>query len=293
MIAMMAIAELHKTYSDAWAIWYDAEMSFDKDYALKLGVDIKRLWIIPTNKPSEIFDHFAEDVNAMIQEGFPCKMLVIDSIKMIQGPKEAGLESIEGNVIGDLSMLLGKAFRKIIPIIRKEKVLTILVQQVSEEMDQIKRMQHIKWHVPCGQALKHASDIMLFCERVDSKASKIYDETHKNIQSMSIQIGHTVRCKIDKSRVGMPHLTAEFRIQYGVGIVDRALEVATLAMELGIITKPNALSYSFKNHKVTGFEKLVKKVESEPELYKELVIAINEFKDFSNGASEAEPSVME
>jgi len=281
LVAQLAIAELHKNEPDAWAIWYDAEFSFDKDYAEKLGVDLKRLWLIQTNKPVEIFNHFAETVWAMIQQGFPCKIMVIDSIKSIMAPKEAGLESIEKFVIGDLSSLLNKAFRKIIEPIRKGKVLTICVQQVNEEMDPQKMRRGIKWKVPSGQALKHFSDYMILVEKVEAKASKMYDDTHKNIQKLPIQVGHTVRCKIEKSRVDCPHLTAEFRLRYGVGVVDTHLEIAQLGVELGVVIRPNAVMYEFQNNKVKGFQKLVELIQEKPEVYRELLKAINEYDVFA------------
>ncbi len=280
LVAQLAIAELHKTDPEAWAIWYDAEFSFDKDYAAKLGVDLKRLWLIQTNKPTNIFDHFADTVWSMIQDGFPCKIMVIDSIKSIMAPKEASLDSIESFVIGDLSSLLNKAFRKIIEPIRKGKVLTICVQQVNEEMDPMKIRRGIKWHVPSGQALKHFSDYMILVEKVEAKSSKLFDPTHKNIQNLPIQVGHTVRCKIEKSRVDCPHLVAEFRLRYGVGVVDTELEIAKLAVELGLVSRPNAIMYEFQNYKVKGFKKFVELVQNTPELYRELIKAINNYDVF-------------
>lgn len=277
LIAQLAIKELHKSDKDAWAIWYDAEFSFDPDYAKKLGIDLDRLMLFQTNKPSEIFDHFYDTIWPMIQEGFPCKIMVIDSIKSIRGPKETVTGSVEDHVIGDLSQLLNKAFRKIIEPIRKENILTFCVQQVNAEMDMFKQKRGIKYHLPSGFSLRHFSDYIILLEKIESKASKLFDDTHKNIRKQPLQVGHTVRCKIEKSRCGTPGLTAEFRLKYGVGIVDQALEVATLAIELGIVTKPSIVSYAFQDVKVQGVKNFVDAVEQRPELYRALLKAIGEF----------------
>lgn len=282
LLAQLAIAELHKKDSKAWAIWYDAEYSIDKDYCKKLGIDLSRLWIIQSNEPKNIFDHFYDTVGAMIQEGFPLKIMVIDSVKSIQGPKEAALESVEKHVMGDVSQLLPKAFKRILGTIRTNKILTILVQQVTEEFDERLRRRGVKWHVPSGQALKHASDQMILLEKVEAKASKMFDETYKNIQKLPIQIGHTVRAKVEKNRTDCPHLVAEFRLKYGVGVVDVALEIATLAVSLGIVTKPNVSTYCFKDVKIHGFDKFVEKIKSQPELYIALEKAIKEFDVFAS-----------
>lgn len=277
LLAQLAIAEMHANDKEAWAIWYDAEFSFDRDHARKLGVDVDRLWVVQSNKPSEIFDHFYDEVWPMIKnDKFPLKIMAIDSIKSIRGPRESVKDSVEDHVIGDISMLLNKAFRKIIEPVRKEGILTICVQQVNEEMDQTKQMQGIKWRVPSGQALKHFSDYMLLIEKVDRKDSKIFDNQHSNVNAnMKIQLGHTVRCRVDKNRTDSPHLMAEFKLKYGVGVVDVASEITDLAINLGVITKPNLASYEFKGTKVVGRDNFVDLVSSRPELYRELVKAVN------------------
>ena len=277
MIALMAVAELHKTDPKAWGLWYDAEMCFDKDYAAKLGVDLKRLWIIQSNKPQDIFDHLEKQVEPMIQSGFPCRLMVIDSIKSIQGPKEAGLKTITDFVRGDLSTLLPKAFNVMVPIVRKHKLITLLLQQVTDEQDQQKIMRHIKWHVPGGNALLHVSDMMIMCEKVEAKDSRLFNPDFNGIQGLPIQIGHTVRCKIDKSKISAPYLSAEFMIKYGTGVVEPALEVVALAIELGIVSRPTKVAYNFGAYKAIGRKEFEETVKNTPELYRELLLAINSF----------------
>jgi len=277
LIAQLAIASMHKEDPEAWALWYDAEFSFDSQYASKLGIDLKRLMVVQSNKPSDIFDHFVDQILPMLQdeEPFPLKIMVIDSIKSIRGPKEADKDSVEAQIMGDLSQLLQKAFRKIIPPIKQNKILLICVQQVSEEFDQTRVMQGHKWHVPSGMALKHASDYMILVEKVENKASKIFDETHKGISNLPIQLGHIIRCKVEKNRVNCPHLVAQFRLQYGVGVVDTELEVCELAVNIGVVNRPTQAAYEFEGIKVVGIANFVNKVKKDPKLYNALVEAIN------------------
>jgi recombination protein RecA len=282
LIAQLAIASLHAEDPEAWALWYDAEYSFDSDYAGKLGVDLKRLLVIQSNKPSDIFDHFVDKILPMLQatDPFPLKIMVIDSIKSIRGPKEADTDSVEQHVMGDLSQLLQKAFRKIIPPLKQHGILTICVQQVSEEFDQTKVMQGHKWHVPSGMALRHASDYMVLVEKVENKASKIFDETHRGISNMPIQLGHIIRCKVEKNRVNCPHLVAQFRLQYGVGVVDTELEICELGVNLGVVGRPTQAAYTFEGTKVVGFANFVEKIRSTPELYRALNEAISKVNVF-------------
>lgn len=288
LIALLAAAEIHKNDPEAWVKWYDAEYSFDKDYAAKLGVDVKRMWITQSNKPSDIFDHFTDVVYPMIQGAkdgnkMPIKLFVVDSLKAIRGPRESATDSVEDHVMGDSSQLLNKAFRKILEPIRKESILTILVQQVNEEMDQTRVMQGHKHRVPGGNALKHMSDYMVLVEKVNNKASKIFDETHKNISDVPIQLGHIIRCKVEKNRTDSPNLVAQFRLRYGVGIVDVPLEIAELAVNIGAIQKISNSVYAIGDTKVNGFANLVKKIGETPELYREILAAIEKVDLFSLG----------
>lgn len=286
LIALLAVAEILKEDPEAWVVWYDAEYSFDKDYAEKLGVDTKRVLLIQSNRPEDIFDHFADKLWPMVQgakggEKFPLKAMVIDSIKGIRGPMEMSKETVNKQFIGDLAQLLNRSFRKILEPIRKGGILAICVQQVGEEMDQTRQMQGFKWHVPSGQALKHFSDVMILVEKVHSKASRVFDETHKNISDVPVQIGHIIRCKVDKNRTETPHLQAQFRLRYGVGVVDVPLEIAELAMNLGVVERPNSASYVFGGVKVIGFANFVKKITDTPELQRELLAAIGKVDIFT------------
>ena len=293
LVAILAIAAMHKEDPDGWAIWFDAEFSFDSSYASKLGVDLKRLIVIQSNKPSDIFDYFTDQILPMLQadEPFPLRIAVIDSIKSIRGPKEADKDSVEASIMGDLSQLLQKAFRKIIPPIKQNKILLICVQQVGMEFDQTRVMQGHKWHVPSGMALMHASDYMILVEKVDSKASKMFDETHTGISNMPIQLGHIIRCKVTKNRVGCPNLVAQFRLKYGVGVVDTELEVCELAVNIGVVGRPTQAAYEFGGVKVVGIANFVNKVKSSPELLRALIAAIDK-KDLF-GQQETTPSTTD
>ena len=280
LIAQMAVAALHASDPEAWAIWYDSEFSFDKAYARKLGIDTERLWVVQSNKPSEVFDHFYDEVWPMIQDGFPLKIFVLDSIKALRGPKEVATESVENHVMGDMSQLLNKAFRKIAEPIYKVKVLAIFVQQVNEEMDRTRQMQGHKWHVPSGQSMKHGSDWMVLVEKVNVKKMKTFDEDHKNMNNMPIQVGHKIRCKVEKNRVkGAPNLVAEFQLKYGVGIVNVSQEIAEMAVNLNVVKRPSKISYEFDGEKATGFAKFVELVDSKPELQRKLLKAMNDYRD--------------
>jgi RecA/RadA recombinase len=298
LISMMAIGSLHQRDPEALAVLISTEMRAPNPDRLKaLGVDPDRLVIREVNTLHDVFDWIASPdekftnsdgskgspgLRFMLEQGAPFKGLVIDSIKGIQGPKEQAAESVEKDFMGDISKYLNPSLRSLLPIIRKYDILTLLVQQVNMNMnpDEVK-YQNKKWIVPSGQALKHFAECMALVERVESKDSKIFDETMSSIRELPVQRGHTVRVRVDKANLDNPFREAEFQIDYQKGVVNTGMEVAKLAANLGVIYHPLndkgapiAAQWVFGDKKWVGFANAVAEIESSPELQRKLVSAI-------------------
>jgi len=253
LLAQLALIELQKKYPESIQILVDAEFSFNRDWFQKLGGDLDRLLVKQTNDPLEIFDWLEKDVLEMLQDGAPINGLMIDSVKSIRYPGDHKAKSTDITMGGSGAKYLGPALKGLLPIIRKHTITTFLVQQVNEEMDQYKKMNN-PWIIPDGRALKHFCDYMLQVERVDSKAGRIEDG--KTIAGGANQIGHKVRVKGKKNRVGAPYRVAEFSLQYDSGIVNTEEETYELAKSLGIIYhpvsegtgRPNNMMWAFGDH---------------------------------------------
>lgn len=275
-----------------FVVWYDAELSgFDPEYASKLGINCDFVWVIKDNLSAAIFDHFTDKVYPMVQKGFPCSGFVIDSVRSIVGPKESNLESVSDHVMGDLSTLLPKALKRMLRITYLNKMRGIFVQQVGEELDPQKQKVGIKYRIPGGKALVHHMDYIVLTERVDSKSSRLYTEEFNTIGDLPLQIGHTVRCKVQKNRVSAPYRVAEFQLQYGVGVVNVPLELVKLGLGLRIIQRPNQQTYAFGDLSVRGIDNFVRVIGERPELQRDIQSAIYSFdpkyQDFTARDSDA------
>ena len=118
---------------------------------------------------------------------------------------------------------------------------------------------------------------MLQVERVDKKDGRI--EEGKTIAGGAFQVGHKVRVKGKKNRVGAPYRVAEFSLKYDSGIVNVAEETYELAKSLGVIYhpistntgKPNNMMWQFADYPavkgetnmkffITSDEKVLKEV---------------------------------
>jgi hypothetical protein len=152
----------------------------------------------------------------------------------------------------------------LIPVVREFGITTVLVQQCREELDEYKKMNN-PYVVPDGKALKHASDLMLEITRVDTKDGRV--EEGKNIYGGAQQVGHKVRVRGKKNRLGAPYRVGEFTLSYTQGIINVGEEIFELAKSLQIIKHPinpdtgkeNVQMWQFGSHPAIRGEDAIKR----------------------------------
>jgi recombination protein RecA len=235
MLAMMAIIELQKSDKDAISIWFDAEYSFNPDFFIKLGGDPERLVVRRSNDPLKIFDYIGGELLELLQEGAPVKAIIIDSIRSIRFPKDIKKQTTDMVMGGTGANYLPSAFKLILPVISEHKLLSFFIQQVSIQIDPMKALRN-PYVLPDGQALKHAGDLMLEIIKLDTKNGVI--ESGETITGGAQQIGHKVRIKVKKNRMGQPARVAQFTFSYEKGVIDTDTEIFELAKSLGIVYHP-------------------------------------------------------
>ena len=234
LLALMALIELQRRDSEAIGIYFDTEFSFNTDLFIKLGGDADRLIVRRSNKPESIFDYIAGELLEMLQDGAPIKAIVIDSIKAIRYPKDIKKISTDQVYAGGGSNYLPSALKMIIPVIAEYNLLTFFVTQVGMNLDPMKALRN-PYTLPDGMALKHAADLMLEITRLDTKAGAV--EGGDTIAGGTAQVGHKVRVKVRKNRMGIPARVAQFTFHYEKGITDIGGEIFELAKSLNIIGK--------------------------------------------------------
>lgn len=250
--ALAIIAEMQRVCPEGEAIYISTEYDPPGERATNIGVDQDRLLVRETNIPSKIFDWIDKDVGEMCRQGAPIKIIVIDTVGAIRGPKELNADSSEDFLIGDLSGYLPRGLNLIVDTIRKYKILTILIQQARQKSKQIGPKTITYYDFNGGEALKHFADYVILFEKVDKSGSVILDDTKVGPTGKSEQIGHRVKAKVEKNRLGPPFREAEFDIEYRKGHVNQHEEIANLGIGLGIIERPNNLIYQFGDQKWKG-----------------------------------------
>lgn len=262
MLALSCIKSYLDENPNNTALFIDAEYTYDPEWASGQGVDTSRVMVIKTNDAKAIFEGLigSMKVNAktkkvskkmkgildyVIEAEDPrfknLGIIVLDSIAVLNTPLEVAADIGKANM-APIPRFLSTELKKLTPIVAQANVAFIGINQVRVNLGQ---MFGDPTSSPGGKALKHACSLMLNMAPVFSAESVIKNEDGD-------RIGHTVRAKIQKNKVGAPFRQAEYKIEYVRGIVRSEEEAFDLAVKYGFIQKPSVQSYLVNGEKIRG-----------------------------------------
>jgi RecA/RadA recombinase len=276
------IGGLHAADPEAKAITFNTELraemqTTDKQLA-KFGIDQERFLAFDVNQPEFIFDRIENDINAACQEGEKIKLIVIDSLTAIQGRRSMNSTSVMDQQIGDHALTISVGLKRIMPIIRKHKIALIMTDHVRAEMDMRQQMRGKTIKMASGWATKHCAEFFCFVEPNLSKDGKINlageeftDPNLIDFMEKAQKIGRKIRFRVEESSVGVEGRTAEFTLDYNKGIINQYEEVFTLAKNMGIIEKPNNVTYSYGDKNWRGLVACLTAIKDDGLLRKELL----------------------
>jgi len=251
-LAIHAIAEAQKNGGIAAII--DAEHTFDRNYAEKLGVDVENLLISQPDNGEQAL----EIADNLIRSG-ALDIIVIDSVAALTPKAE-----IEGEM-GDSKMglqarLMSQARRKLTANISKTNTSCVFINQLRDKSG-------VRFGNPetstGGNALKFYASV-----------SVVIRKTNQIKEGEEI-IGNRTRVKIVKNKLAPPFKKADFDILYGEGISQLG-EIVDLGVDLDIIRKSGSW-FSYGDTKLGQGRDAVKQIiKDNPELYDELKEKISE-----------------
>jgi recombination protein RecA len=250
-LAIHAIAEAQKNGGIAAII--DAEHTFDRNYAEKLGVDVENLLISQPDNGEQAL----EITDNLIRSG-ALDIVVIDSVAALTPKAE-----IEGEM-GDQKMglqarLMSQALRKLTANISKTNTSCVFINQLREK---IGVMFGNPETTTGGNALKFYASV-----RVDIRRTSQLKEGEEII-------GSRTRAKIVKNKLAPPFKKADFDILYGEGISQLG-EIVDLGVDFEIIKKSGSW-FSYGDTKLGQGRDAVKQIiKDNPELYDELKAKIS------------------
>jgi recombination protein RecA len=251
-LAIHAIAEAQKNGGIAAII--DAEHTFDRVYAGKLGVDVENLLISQPDNGEQAL----EVADNLIRSG-ALDIIVIDSVAALTPKAE-----IEGEM-GDSKMglqarLMSQALRKLTANISKTNTSCIFINQLREK---IGVMFGNPETTTGGNALKFYATIRVDIRRLSQ------------IKEGDEAVGNRTRVKIVKNKLAPPFKKAEFDILYGEGISQLG-EIIDLGTDFNIIKKSGSW-FSYGETRIGQGRDAVKQIlRDNPELFDELKSKVTE-----------------
>ena len=251
-LAIHAIAEAQKNGGIAAII--DAEHTFDRNYAEKLGVDVENLLISQPDNGEQAL----EITDNLIRSG-ALDIVVIDSVAALTPKAE-----IEGEM-GDSKMglqarLMSQALRKLTANISKTNTSCVFINQLREK---IGIMFGNPETTTGGNALKFYASVRLDIRRTSQ------------LKEGEEITGSRTRVKIVKNKLAPPFRKADFDILYGEGISQLG-EIVDLGTDFNIIKKSGSW-FSYGDTKIGQGRDAVKQIlKDNPELYDELKTKVQE-----------------
>ena len=288
-LALQVASNWQKMHPDNCFAFLDAEYTYDPKWAEIFGIDNDRVFYVKSNEAEKLFSGLVGRVKVnsatkketkvaglfdMISSGQKISvpgpegrinnldlskmgLIILDSVAAMQPPME------RQSAVGKQNMALMARFlsvelRKLTPGVAKSNTAMILINQIRVDPG---KMFGNPEDTPGGRALKHACSLMINFAPLSGA-----DNTVNN--SNGDKIGHRVRAKIGKNKVGSPYRQAEYVIEYTKGITSMCEELLEVGQKSGYVVRPSVRSYEIHNNKFTSKKDVLNYIEENLSLIK-------------------------
>jgi RecA/RadA recombinase len=279
---------VHQADPDAFVVKYNTEFREDA----QLDEAQRKVWGIDTNRyigydrnDPEIFDHIEKDLAANCQDGMKLKLVIIDSINMIQGRRSMNADSVMQQQVGDNAATIQEGLRRILPIQRKHRFALILTSHIRSVMDKKAAnstnvyMTHDTAVRPAvSWAVQHHCEYYMFVNpaggadgKKDLLGNEFKSDAMEDMYGNADRTGHKVRVRMMDSTIGPKGRNAEFTLDYKRGIINVHEEVFQLGVSCGIITKPNNVMHEFGGRSWKGKEAMIQALKEDTQLQKAIL----------------------
>ena len=245
--------------------WIDAEMSYDRDWAEKLGVDTSKLIVSQARTINEMVDVgvnlMEAGVDLIVVDSITSLLPAIyfekdsDELKQLENTKQIGAESRD---FSNAWKMLNYANNKVKP------TLLILISQSRNNINAMYTSQQPTG----GQATKFYSStvIKLFSSESDNQAIK--GKIHVGDKAIEEKIGRKVRWELQFSKTSPAFQSGEYDFYFrGTNLgVDGIGDLVDTAELMGIVSRTGAWYNLEDGTKVQGREAFINRVREDLDL---------------------------
>lgn len=288
LLAMLAIKEAQALDPDSQQMFIDAEGTFDAKWAESLGLDTTRiikvdgetavigrscfefiLGVPKEDKKTHMLVGKAKDgLLDMIMAGeFKINMVVLDSLGALIPPGE-DISAVGKMNMALLARFLTTTFRKLSLDANRANVPFIFINHKKANMDPY----GVDHSFSGGNTYAHFLSANVYFEAVARADAQILNEKEQ-------KVGHTMRAVVEKSKFGPYPRKCEFKVNFGIGVIDRHEEIALLALDYNVVQKTSTVSHEYGDKKWVGFPKFCEALKDDIALQAELSFKISAARD--------------
>jgi hypothetical protein len=226
--------------------------------------------IYDNNNPVEIFDRIENEIQAMVQDGMPLRIIAVDSLTNIMGIKRGDTDSVANHLMGDHALTVQIGLGKLAPFCKRNNIVLIGTSQMRGNLDAGPRGPKEK--MAESWSVKHTFDFFVSLKRAgaaEDKADiegKTFEDDVKDARDNKLLTGHKIFVKMEASSIGPQGRTGVFTMDYEKGIINQHEEIFFLAKNLGILTTTNNRTYEYKGQKFNGKKEAAFAIRDNPEL---------------------------
>lgn len=250
--------------------WIDSEMSYDRPWAEKLGVDTEKLIVSKAKTINEMVDVGVKlmeaGVDVIVVDSITSLLPAIyfekdsDELKQLENTKQIGAESRD---FSNACKMLNYANNKVKP--------TLLIF-ISQSRNNINAM-YTSQQPTGGQAIKFYSStvIKLFSSESDNQALK--GKIHVGDKLIEEKVGRKVRWDLQFSKTSPAFQSGEYDFYFrgdSIG-VDSIADLLDTAELLGLVNRTGAWYQLEDGTKVQGRDGIIAKLKDDKELYTTLL----------------------
>ncbi len=224
LICLKTIVQAQKKGFDC--AYIDAENSFDRTFAQKLGVDTDKLMLSRESKAESVLDLVCQ----MVQEVDTLKVVVVDSLASLI-PNVVLEKGLEENQMASMARIMSKGLPKLVSF-NKNNALIIFINQLRTNPGA--GMYANPEYTPGGNALKYYSSIRVDIRRGDW----IFDDEEKKKK-----LGQVVKFRIVKNKSDVAQREGYFKFLYNTGEIDKVDELISLGLLNGKIIRKGPFYY--------------------------------------------------
>jgi recombination protein RecA len=219
-LCMLYLAEVQRA-DEGYTVFVDAEHAFNTKLAIEYGIDLDKLIYVNAQTAENAID----TIESLVRSG-QVRAIVVDSVSALT-PSKVAESSMEQNTIALLARLMSTAMQKLNGPVYNHDTTLVFINQLREKPGGFSPGPGTPTTTSGGRALPFYSSVRLNVRMGDYIKEK--DEI----------IGHIMKVKVVKNKVGVPFKEASFSLIYGKG-VDRVDEVSQIAVLAGIVEQAGA-----------------------------------------------------